>query len=190
MTNAKIETIQPEVAYLNAGIELWWEIQNFLFEEADLLDRRNFNEWLEMLHPDITYRMPLARNIRRDQIKKSEYTQPGEVAWFDEGFQTLSQRVAQINTGIHWAEEPASRISHLVTNVRVQVPADAVDAPEEVKVHSRFLVYQNRLQTETVLFVGKRADVLRRHEGRWKVVERTIYLDQNVLLAKALTTFF
>lgn len=190
MTNENIETNQPEVSYKNASIELWWEIQDFLFAEANLLDRRCFNEWLEILHPDITYRMPLARNIRRDQIKTNEYTKPGEVAWFDEGFQTLSQRIAQINTGIHWAEEPASRISHLVSNVRVQIPADTVDTPESVKVNSRFLVYQNRLQTETVLFVGKRDDVLRRHEGMWKIAERTIYLDQNVLLAKALTTFF
>lgn len=190
MINPKIETSHPEVEYVNASIELWWEIQNFLFEEADLLDGRHFNEWLTLLHPDITYRMPLARNIRRDQIKENEYTQPGEVAWFDEGFQTLSQRVAQINTGIHWAEEPASRISHLVSNVRVRVPAGSAGMPDHLKVNTRFLIYQNRLQTETVLFVGKRTDILRRHEDRWKIAERTIYLDQNVLLAKALTTFF
>lgn len=189
MTATISETAGTEAAYVRAGIDLWWEIQDFLFEEADLLDARRFSDWLKLLHPDIEYRMPLARNMRRDRMK-SEYTEPGQVAWFDEGYQTLSQRVAQINTGIHWAEEPASRVSHLVSNVRVMVPADAADNPHEVKVNSRFLVYQNRLQTETNLFVGKRSDVLLRGDDGWKIAQRTIYLDQNVLLAKALTTFF
>lgn len=193
MTTAATETIGSEAAYVRADIDLWWEIQDFLFEEAELLDARRFSDWLNLLHPDIEYRMPLARNMRRDRMK-SEFTEPGEVAWFDEGFQTLSQRVAQINTGIHWAEEPASRVSHLVSNVRVLVPADAAGnakgQPQEVKVSSRFLVYQNRLQTETNLFVGKRTDILRRGDDGWKIAKRTIYLDQNVLLAKALTTFF
>jgi 3-phenylpropionate/cinnamic acid dioxygenase small subunit len=46
------------------------------------------------------------------------------------------------------------------------------------------------LQAEVSLFVGKREDVLRRRDGRWKVLSREIHLDQNVLLSKALTIFF
>ena len=41
------------------------------------------------------------------------------------------------------------------------------------------------------IFVGKRDDVLRRDpETQWKIAKRTILLDQNVLLEKAVTTFF
>jgi 3-phenylpropionate/cinnamic acid dioxygenase small subunit len=29
-----------------------------------------------------------------------------DINWFDEGKDTLSRRVKQIQTGIHWAEEP------------------------------------------------------------------------------------
>ncbi|OZI75932.1 3-phenylpropionate/cinnamic acid dioxygenase subunit beta [Bordetella genomosp. 2] len=172
-----------------ASMELWWEIQAFLYAEADLLDQRRYDDWLALLHPDIEYRMPLARNMRRDQMSR-EFTQPGDAAWFDEGLQTLTQRVAQINTGIHWAEEPASRVSHLVTNVRVSIDADQPDPPARVRATSRFIVYQNRLQTETALFVGRREDELWRDANTWKIRRRTIYLNQNVLLAKALTTFF
>lgn len=180
---------QPEIAYVRGTPELWWEIQDFLHAEADLLDTRQYDAWLALLHPDIEYRMPLVRNMRRDQMKH-EFTQPGEAAWFDEGIHTLSQRVAQINTGIHWAEEPASRISHLVTNVRVFVPEGQADAPDHVKATSRFLVYQNRLQTETAMFVGRREDILARADDGWRIRRRTVYLNQNVLMAKALTTFF
>jgi hypothetical protein len=38
--------------------------------------------------------------------------------------------------------------------------------------------------------VGKREDVLRRVNAQWKIAQRKIILDQNVLLAKNLTFFF
>ncbi|MGH8808973.1 MAG: 3-phenylpropionate/cinnamic acid dioxygenase subunit beta [Noviherbaspirillum sp.] len=164
------------------------EVQEFFNQEADLLDARRFEDWLQLLDEGIRYHMPLARNVRRDDLAH-EYTSDREAAWFDEGIETLRQRVAQLGTGIHWAEEPPSRVSHLVTNVRILDREPLSGTPERVTVSSRFLVYQNRLQTEVALFVGKRRDVLLRHGESWKIVERTIYLDQNVLLAKALTTF-
>jgi len=74
----------------------------------------------------------------------------------------------------------------MLSNVRVtEVQGD------EVQVTSRFLVYTNRLQDEVNIFVGKRYDVLRRDPNTgWKIAKRTILLDQNVLLAKVITTFF
>jgi 3-phenylpropionate/cinnamic acid dioxygenase small subunit len=60
-----------------------------------------------------------------------------------------------------------------------------------VKVRSRFFVWQNRLHDEVNLFVGKREDTLRRDATTgWKIAKRLILLDQNVLLAKVVTTFF
>lgn len=189
MSDTSLAAPASETRYVPASQDLWWEIQDFLYAEADLLDERRYEEWLGLLHPDIRYRMPLARNVRRDQTSR-EYTAEGEAAWFDEGLHTLSQRVAQLGTGIHWAEEPASRVSHMVSNVRVFVDAGRPAPPEEVKVTSRFLVYQNRLQTETALFAGRREDLLCRAGDGWKIRQRTVHLSQNVLLAKALTTFF
>ena len=61
---------------------------------------------------------------------------------------------------------------------------------EEVSVKSRFLLYRNRVETETDLLVGKREDLLRRVDGGWRIARRKIVLDQNVLLAKNLTFFF
>jgi 3-phenylpropionate/cinnamic acid dioxygenase small subunit len=72
----------------------------------------------------------------------------------------------------------------VVANVQV-VSADAA----EVRVHSRFLIYRNRVETETDLLVGKREDTLRRVDGTWKIARRMVVLDQSVLLAKNLTFF-
>ena len=166
------------------------EIERFLYREADLLDERRYEEWLELLSDDVHYWMPMRRNVPRDEPER-EYTRAGlDVNWFDEGKDTLTRRVRQILTGIHWAEEPPSRICHIVSNVEILSAAPAAEAPAEVGVRSRFLVYRNRVETETDFLVGKREDLLRRVNGDWRIARRKIILDQNVLLAKNLTVFF
>jgi 3-phenylpropionate/cinnamic acid dioxygenase small subunit len=60
-----------------------------------------------------------------------------------------------------------------------------------VEIGSRFIVYQNRVETETYLFAGRRNDLLcRNDDGSWRLARREVLLDQNVLLAKNLTVFF
>lgn len=164
------------------------EIENFLYLEADLLDRRQFRDWLDLLAEDIVYFMPIRHNVKFGQHDERENTRLGEgISWFDEDKWTLTKRVEQILTGVHYAEEPLSRICHLVSNVQL---LDVADDGQEVTVRSRFLVYQNRVEHETYTFVGKRTDVLRRNGESWQIAKREIILDQNVLLAKNLTAFF
>jgi 3-phenylpropionate/cinnamic acid dioxygenase small subunit len=163
------------------------EIEAFLYHEAELLDERRYEAWLDLFTEDAHYFMPMRRNVPHDEPDR-EFTRAGaDVNWFDEGKDTLTRRVKQILTGIHWAEEPPSRICHMISNVQVAATAASAD---EVRVKSRFLVYRNRVETETDFLVGKREDVLRRVDGGWKIARRKIVLDQNVLLAKNLTVFF
>ena len=167
------------------------DMEDFLYAEADLLDERRFREWLNLLADDVTYFMPIRRNVKFGQHAQRENTVQGEgISWFDEDKWTLSRRVEQLMTGVHWAEEPLSRISHMVTNIRLLEVRPSMEEPEEVVAGSRFLVYQNRGSYETNLFVGRRTDMLRKTGRHWKLAKREIILDQNVLLAKSLTTFF
>jgi 3-phenylpropionate/cinnamic acid dioxygenase small subunit len=160
-------------------------VEDFLYREAALLDERRYEDWLDLLAEDVHYFMPLRRNVPAEEPER-EFTRDGlDVNWFDEGKDTLTRRVKQIRTGVHWAEQPPSRLCHVVANVQV-VSADAA----EVRVHSRFLIYRNRVETETDLLVGKREDVLRRVDGGFRIARRKIVLDQSVLLAKNLTFFF
>jgi 3-phenylpropionate/cinnamic acid dioxygenase small subunit len=161
------------------------EVEEFLYREAELLDERRFEEWLELFSDDVRYWMPMRRNVPADEMER-EFTREGlDVNWFDEGKDTLTRRVKQIRTGVHWAEQPPSRTCHMVSNVQV-LSADG----DEVRVKSRFLLYRNRVETETDVLVGKREDVLRRVNGGFRIARRKIVLDQNVLLAKNLTFFF
>jgi 3-phenylpropionate/cinnamic acid dioxygenase small subunit len=161
------------------------QIEEFLYREADLLDDRQFEAWLDLLTDDIRYWMPMRRNVKFDDQESENTRELQDMNWFDEGKETLTQRVRQILTGVHWAEEPLSRVSHMVSNVRLLQAT-----PEEVQVKCRFLIYRNRQQDETDFFVGKREDMLRKVDGEWKIARRKVILDQNVLLAKNLTVFF
>jgi biphenyl 2,3-dioxygenase subunit beta len=162
------------------------EIEQFLYMEAELLDERRWSEWLELMATDIHYHMPQRRNVKFGEQDRENTDAESEISWFDEGYSTLAGRVRQLNTGIHWCEEPFSRVRHIVSNVQV-VKTEG----DEAHVRSRFFVWQNRLRDEVNVFVGKREDILRRDPNTgWKICKRTVILDQNVLLAKVFTTFF
>lgn len=162
------------------------EIERFLYREADLLDERRYDDWLDLIAEDIQYHMPIRRNIKFGEWERENTDPDSEISWINEGKRIIAGRVRQLNTGVHWSEEPVSRVRHIVTNIEV-VEVDG----DEVKVRSRFIVYTNRLQDEVNWWVGKRDDVLRRDpETGWKIARRTILLDQNVMLPKVVSTFF
>jgi len=161
------------------------EISELLYTEAELLDDRCFDQWLDLFTEDAHYWMPLRQNVQFGEHHRENTSDVDGISWFDEGKATLKSRVDQIKTGQHWAEEPLSRVCHIVSNVQI-----VKSTSSEVAVKSRMLVYRNRLQDETDFFIGKREDVLRKVNGQWKIARRKIILDQNVLLAKNITIFF
>ena len=168
------------------------DVEDFLSYEAELLDERRFGEWLDLLTDDIVYFVPMRRNVAVGATGDRENTREGaDISWFEDDKWTLTKRVEQIETGVHWAEEPLSRTTHVVTNVRVVEAGPTLEAATEVTVRCRFLVYQNRVEYEEYFFVGKRTDTLRRDDpsAEWQVARREVVLDQNVLLAKNLTVF-
>ena len=165
------------------------EIADFLYREAELLDERRYREWLDLLADDIRYWMPMRRNVKFGEDEREFTRANSDINWFDEGKETLSRRVKQIETGIHWAEEPRSRLSHLVTNVQVQSAEPSFAAPQRGLGHQPLPDLSQPRQTETDILVGRREDSLRRNGAGWLLARRKIILDQNVLLSKNLTFF-
>lgn len=171
---------------LLASVVVKYEVEQFLYREARLLDERRLTEWLDLLADDIHYFMPIRRNVKFGDWDLEFSDTDSEISYFDEGKDILEGRVRQINTGVHWAEEPVSRFEHVITNVElVEVNG------EEVRANSKFYCYQNRLADEVNMFVGRRYDRLRRDpDTAFKLVDRTILLAQSVLLPKVINTFF
>jgi 3-phenylpropionate/cinnamic acid dioxygenase small subunit len=173
------------------------EVEQFLYREARLLDRRQFREWLELFTDDVRYWMPM-RNNRYPRSSKAlkilnpvrhddaELTRSDELALLDETKSTLVRRIARLETGMAWSEDPPSRTRHLITNVEIE--ANGRDG--ELSVYSNFLVYRTRAETEVEFFVGSRDDVLRSVNGARKIARRQIVLDQTVLSVKNISIFF
>jgi biphenyl 2,3-dioxygenase beta subunit len=159
------------------------EVEQFLYREAELLDARRFDEWLELFTDDAHYSMPLRYNRDRRE-EASDESGPEELSMFDDDKPFLAARIRRLHTGRAWAEDPPSRTRHLVTNVRIE------DAGADLMVRSNFIVYRNRLADEVDLYAGSREDLLRRVEGRLRIARRKVRLDQNVLLSKNLAIFF
>lgn len=159
------------------------DIHEFLCAEAELLDERRYDEWLELLTDDVSYWVPLRRNVSADH-REMENTQQGkDINWFDEGKVTLRQRVRQATSNVHWAEEPSPRVSRFISNLHDIQASPGVEDPQEVCLRYKILIYRNKLEDDTDVFAGKRHDTLRRVQGRWKIAKRTVILDQSVLLA-------
>ena len=122
-----------------------------------------------------------------DRYVEDDLGQEDELAILDETKQTLSQRVARLDTGMAWAEDPPSRTRHLITNIEIE-PGDA----DAARSRSTRISWSTAAaaETEQDFYVGARRDVLRRVAGSWKIAGRKIILDQNVLLAKNVSIFF
>lgn len=166
------------------------EAEAFLAEEADLLDARRFEDWLELLAPDVKVWMPMTRNIESGGDAAEFTAEDSDANWLDEGYETLAQRVKQLATGVHWAEQPPSRTTHMVSNVEIIDIDGPLASPTCLTLRCRFLIYKNRNEAEQDIFIGKRNDTLRRLADRWRLARREIFLDQNVLLSKNLSVFF
>ena len=80
---------------------LHFDIESFLYKEAELLDERRFEEWLDLIAEDIHYFMPMRRNVKFGEQERENTSDDSEISWFDEGKVTLTGRVRQINTGLH-----------------------------------------------------------------------------------------
>ena len=162
---------------------LWLELMEFYVHEVWLLDDRRFKEWLDLFTDDVLYFMPRRKNVLRRESHR-EVTALGDLALVEDDRRYLEMRVARLDTGMAWGEDPPSRTRHLIGNLAA-VPL----ASGEVKARTAFLVYRSHLETDHQLLSGSREDVLRRVNGAWKVARRTVLLDANVLLDKNLSIF-
>ena len=165
-------------------LRLKHEVEEFLFMEADLLDARRYQDWLELLTDDIHYWMPVRRTTTAREVDR-EFTQPGGVAFFDDDKAMLKMRVDRILVGGAWAEDPPSRTRRLITNLRI-LEAEG----DELTVASNFQLYRTRLNSEEDQWIGRREDRLRRVDGQFRLARRHVFLEQTVILSQNLSSLF
>ncbi len=168
------------------SVALHHELTQFLYREADCLDTWRFRDWLDLLSEDVHYTMRTVVNAQtRDRRKGVE---PPTTWIFNDTKAQLERRVARLETGMAWAEEPPSRTRHLVTNVRIE----AADVAGEYDAHVNYLLFRSQKERDETFYVGARRDRLRpAGDGAgWLVCRREIVLDQAVLTSHNLSVLF
>ncbi|WP_353254579.1 3-phenylpropionate/cinnamic acid dioxygenase subunit beta [Burkholderia anthina] len=161
-------------------------ITQFLYREADCLDTWRFRDWLALLSRDVQYTMRTTVNAQTRDRRKG--VQPPTTWIFNDTKAQLERRIARLETGMAWAEEPPSRTRHLLANVRVE-PADAHG---EYDVYVNYLLYRSQKERDETFYVGARRDRVRRADdvGGWHICRREIVLDQAVLSSHNLSVLF
>jgi 3-phenylpropionate/trans-cinnamate dioxygenase subunit beta len=179
--NGEVDT-RPEYVPL----ALHHEIAQFLYREAALLDDWSFRDWLELMSEDISYTMRTVVNAQTRDRRRS--VQPPTTWIFNDTKFQLERRVARLETGMAWAEEPPSRTRHLVTNIQV-LPGERAD---EFDVRLNYILYRAQKERDETFYVGVRHDRVRstKSAAGWQVCRREIVLDQAVLTSHNLSVLF
>jgi phthalate 3,4-dioxygenase subunit beta len=159
--------------------DLYIEIQRFLFREAALLDRRQYDAWLVLMTEDIQYCVNAA--VSRDAGAKAV-----DYSIIDENFVGLKSRIDQIsNPRLTRAENPPSMTRRVVSNIEAYHSA----APSEFSATSYLLAYRSRPSVpEGAFYVAERQDLLRKSGSDWRLARRCVRLDNLMLLDGALST--
>ena len=109
--------------------EVLREVEKFLYMEAD----------------DVRYWMPIRPNrypvnskaitiLDGSRYEEAEISSEEELAFMDEDKDSLTRRIARLDTGMAWAEDPPSRTRHIITNIEVE----AGDTEDELRAYSNF----------------------------------------------------
>jgi 3-phenylpropionate/cinnamic acid dioxygenase small subunit len=120
----------------SADVERRAELEEFLYQEAWLLDQGRFDEWLELYTDDATYWIPL-------QADQSDPLTTSSIVYDDR--RLLEVRVRQFQHPRAHARVPAPRTVHQVGNVRV-IESDGRD----VRVSSTLFLVEFRRERQRV----------------------------------------
>ena len=139
------------------------EVENFLYEEAALLDEWRLDEWLALFTEDATYSVPSTDAPDAD---------PSDTLFLiADDYASLRSRVEQLMGKTTWSENPHARTRRLLGNVRVRRTDGA-----RAWVTANFAVYRMR-SNQTATYVGRYEYVLERRQAGLRIQHRRAILD-------------
>jgi 3-phenylpropionate/cinnamic acid dioxygenase small subunit len=116
------------------------EAEDFLFHEADLLDQRKYEEWLELFTADGIYWLPMEDDTDPELVPSILYAD----------MNSLRMRVHQFSKR-HYSQRPPSRTAHAISNVTVR----EADRDDEALVRCVVTVAELREGDYTQLGLGE-----------------------------------
>lgn len=176
--------------------ELHFQVEQFYYREARLLDERRYQQWLALLCEDIRYVMPSRYVAQRDHAARGTeaYLAPeremqtaavSDLPLREENYFVLAVRVERAFKPTAWGDNPPARTRRHVSNVELI----GVEV-EDLIVFSNFMLNYSRHGQDNFLYSGQRRDRLRRNGDDFKVADREVILDWSVIPAPTVALFF
>jgi p-cumate 2,3-dioxygenase beta subunit len=143
------------------------QVEDFLYEEAALLDTWQLQAWLELLTEDATYEVP-STDAPEGEARTTLFI-------IADNIERIRSRVKQLLGKSAWAENPPSRTRRLISNVRIREVAG-----ETIRVTANFAVYRMRFE-QVDTYVGRYEYTLVWRDGALKIQHRRAILDLEAL---------
>jgi len=141
------------------------EAQLFLYREARFMDTHAYDEWLAMWARAAHYWIP----CNQDELDVRRH-----VSLVNEDRTGLEDRVSRLKSGAHYAQDPKSRLSRVVSNVELE----SSEVPEELVIHSTFNLSANRKGNIDV-FAGRVTHRLILEDGHPRIAAKKVVLIDN-----------
>ena len=142
------------------------KIEQFVYREARLLDKQMFEPWLDLFCEDAVYWVPAGH----DDIDPREHV---SIIYDDKT--AMARRVKRLRSGYAFAQEPASRVHRLVSNV--EVGALSPDG-KELEVNTMMLLVELSRHRQTVH--SAHCEFTLHHSGEdWKIKRKKVNLLRN-----------
>lgn len=157
------------------------KVTQFYGYEAKLLDEGRFQEWFALLDDDIEYYVPVraATEERQDEIQKRAFR-------IRDNKKMIASRVERLETGIAYAETPASRTVRTVSSVCLIEDAE----PGVIGASSAVICYRQRGIDEAYeLIPVRRNDRLKVTDDGLRLLTRTVVTGETVLRTPNLGIF-
>lgn len=138
--------------------------QQFLYREARLMDTHAYDDWLAMWARDAHYWIP----CNEDDVDVRRH-----VSLVNEDRIGLENRIRRLKSGAHYAQDPKSRLSRVVSNVELETAS-----PDALVVHSTFNISAHRKgHFDTV--AGRVTHRLVREDGEPRMAAKKVVLIDN-----------
>ena len=121
------------VATSAAGTDVQREVEQFLYGQAELLDGKHWQAWIDLFAPDGVYWMPVTP-------EQTEWE--GSPSIFAEDKLMMEIRQGRVSHPNAWSQAPMWETSHLVSHVTLESIGDA-----GITVRSRFHMMELRRDT-------------------------------------------
>jgi p-cumate 2,3-dioxygenase subunit beta len=152
------------------------EVEDFLYEEAALLDAWRLDDWLKLLTDDAVYNVP--SNDRPNGDSRDT------LFIIADDIRRIRARVTRLKDKSAHAEYPPSRTRRMISNVRIVSRDGAV-----LRVEANFSVHRFRRNEGIRDFVGHYRYELRTGDGALKIARREAIIDSMELGSLASVSF-